>query len=231
MFGLAMDWWPRVFSLILMSGTLPASASTPPWSSPVHLSGVPTFSFVSLDVVSCARAGDCVALGSRPGPSAYTETTYVVTETNGKWSRARTLGGASFTPAMLRCTAVGTCIATGQSTAYDANGNLTPAVVTEVHGVWSPITLLTDLLPASTITTITAIECLSPGNCALGGVDANSNPVLLSESAGVWYPTATFTTLMGPDQPQTGLGAPALIACPSPGNCVATGPYSPRKTP
>jgi hypothetical protein len=192
----------------------------------------------SLGSVSCASAGNCVAVGSYydgPGDTRG----LLLTQTAGSWAsgvEATLPPNAATTTDLAQllsvsCPLAGNCTAVGQY--YDSSQDSQGLLLTETAGTWAPG--VEAILPANTAQSSTgaflqSVSCPSPGDCsAVGDYNAGSTPVgteglLLTETAGGWS-TGTEAALPADattPNPQVELHS---VSCPSPGNCSAVGRY------
>jgi len=137
---------------------------------------VPRPSQVSLDSVSCASAGDCVAVGAYA--DGGTSQGILLTEKAGTWRRGleaalpRNAGAGSRQDVDLlsiSCAAPGNCTAVGGYT--DHSGADRSLVVTESAGRWA--TGVAAALPASAGASsnagLAAVSCASAASCAAAG--------------------------------------------------------------
>jgi hypothetical protein len=128
--------------------------------------------------VSCASAGDCVAVGSYAGAPGPAEPMHAE-EANGLWGRAVTVtsapastGATAFLDS-VSCTSAGNCTAGGF---YEADG-LLPIVVSEVGGDWGDAAALTpppdsgsgSNTPIVGLDYLTSVACTSPTVCVAAG--------------------------------------------------------------
>ena len=142
----------------------------------------------------------------------------------------------------VSCTSAGNCVAVGQYTNTDGNGQL--LVVTETHGVWGagiapglPANAMTD--PGSQYAWLNQLDCPAPGNCvatggyAATGASMSGGGLVVTETGGVWAraiqialpPNATPAT-SGPKNPAAGTVSMGGVSCLSVGNCLAEGQYT-----
>jgi hypothetical protein len=200
-----------------------------------------------LDAVSCASAGNCAAAGTYYSNGTYPS--FVMKETNGKWSNAaelsglKSLGLSSTGPVeapvdALSCVLPGDCILGG----YLSSGTLGGEgyVAQEVNGHWGPAELVPGLeqLNAGASALVGAVSCSSTGNCSVGGTYADSNSApqafVASEVHGAWSSaievpgTAALNT--GGGELPSGGGPPfgaevQTIECLAGGDCTIVGWY------
>ncbi len=198
-----------------------------------------------LDAVVCTSVGNCLAVGSYTGTVGSGDSSAMVaTETSGAWGPATKLTLPSNTSAIplahlvsVACTSAGNCVAVGDY--EDTNSNGQSMIASETNGTWAPATELSLPPGANTATSgqsahLNAVTCASSGNCAAAGDYDDTNgtfdeqAMIATEAAGVWSPAneavlpAGATTAAGNQRATL-----ATMACPSAGNCVASGSYSP----
>ena len=194
-------------------------------------------SFASLNQVSCARAGDCVAVGSYSDRDGVTRA-LVVIEVNNVWHGAQSLalpGNASaYADAALTgvaCSSGGACTATGT---YNNNaGQVEGLAANFVNATWQRGVELT--MPANALADpqvffygFSDVACSSPGNCATGGQYRDRQNryqgFVDSEVNGVWR-RAIEVVLPG-GAPQSGKnGGVVALSCPANGWCRAGAAY------
>ena len=195
-----------------------------------------------LTSVSCASAGNCVAVGDYTD-SASAVQPMVADETGGTWAQASELprpSGAGSTAAAtldsVACTSAGNCVAVG---AYgDASADHLAMIETETGGTWAATTLSLPTGAASGASVqdagLRAVSCPSAGNCVSTGSYTDTNGVAdyqamtAAESGGAW---AQATKLTLPSNATTKPGAQAAtlsaVACTSDGSsCAAGGLYA-----
>ena len=231
-------------------------ADQPPFfPNPIELAppsnAAPNPPFLYLFSVSCTSAGNCVAVGLYLDSNGSGQP-MIFTETGGVWAQ----GVEATLPAnaapetapfsqfayldFVTCTSVGNCVAVGNYT--DTNGNGQGLIVTETGGVWAQgAELNPQLLPnggANPNVFLNDVTCTHPGNCAATGgyLDANGNweGLVVSETHGVWAQAVEITLpanaapnpSAGPHTPAAGVVSMGEVSCFSPGNCVAGGQYT-----
>jgi hypothetical protein len=187
---------------------------------------------VVLPAVSCASAGNCVAVGTYfdRGTGGYPGV--IVTEGSGTWGAGFTAplpADASILPDVtftsISCTSPGNCVAVGNYT--DTSGNTQGLLLSESSGAWlaskgtAPVGAATN-----PNTDLNSVSCASAGNCAAVGqyIDSSSHGqvVVFNETSGTWG-----TGIKG-SPPPTGTNPFAdltSVSCPLPGNCAAVGLY------
>ncbi len=203
---------------------------------------VPNPFLLFLDAVSCTSADNCVAAGFYIDAKQSFQP-MIIAETGGVWAQ----GVEAILPAnaapettpfsqfalltKVTCTSVGNCVAVGDYT--DTNGNGQGLIITETSGVWAQGAELR--LPANAATApgtqtafLTGVTCTSAGNCVAVGaytdINGNSQALAASETGGVW---AQGVEIALPANAAAS-NRPSLsgVSCFSAGNCVAGGQYS-----
>ena len=191
-----------------------------------------------LTSVSCASAGNCVAVGDYLDPASGDQG-LLLTETDGSWAagveaappaNARTAfpGGPEVVLDSVSCPSAGNCSAVGS---YDHSLN-TPLglLLTETGGKWAPGVEAT--LPANAPATgqtagLDSVSCASAGNCSgVGGYldkSGNSQGLLVTQTAGSWS-TGVDATLPA-NAAANQLAGFGSVSCASAGNCDAVGGY------
>jgi hypothetical protein len=219
--------YPKPWAVVEKDGT---------WGHARPISGAPGG---AINAISCARNGDCTAVGyEAPGPNDTQMAGLAVTESGGSWGTAHLIpepsatSWAYFTLDLVSCAANGDCSA-GASVVNGANGGYGESMaglVDETNGVWGTATLVPGL-PSGNSTgvvnnAIAAISCQAPGDCtAVGRYDVEainaskpsvSGSFLLTEADGGWQPT----DLMPPSDSENYDGS---LSCTSFGNCAIAG--------
>jgi hypothetical protein len=136
----------------------------PLWGRPVR-----PWADVSLALpVSCGSAGDCVAGGEYVDRAGNLQA-FVVSKTNGRWSRPIDVPGlAGRGPAAVTsvsCASAGNCAVTG----FYADGTQA-FVVAEWNGVWGAAEKVPGTANLGVGSSAGSISCVSAGNCAIGGI-------------------------------------------------------------
>jgi hypothetical protein len=215
------------------------------WGKALKLRGNAAFSTSfagSVNSISCARVGSCVAGGfyhpHHNTPQRGRQTAFVVAEMNGVWGKAidvprmwrKSWEGA--TVSSVSCASVGNCAAGGTF----ANDGSHAFVVAEKNGVWSTPIVVPGTTPISNSSAIqanaavTSISCAKAGVCAVGGY-TNVGPldvkafVETERKNGTWGKavqvpgTATLTA------GYAHVAHVLSVSCTRTGNCVAAGSY------
>lgn len=152
-----------------------------------------------LDTVSCAWPGDCTAGGAYGVDNGYDfdggGQPFTVTETNGKWGKAREVPGiAKLNTGLdgwvttISCPTAGSCVAGGfygvgkpDEKIYD----LQAFIVSEFHGRWSGARNIPGLLKLNRgqSASVDTVSCSVPGRCSVSGgyADAKSRAFVVSE--------------------------------------------------
>jgi hypothetical protein len=193
------------------SVTLPADAASP--------------ADASLSSVSCAQAGDCVAVGSYLDTSGSAQP-LLVEQVSGRWSAGvdpgHPGGAVQGSLSSVFCGSPGNCVAFGS---YAAGY---PWLLKEVAGTWTVHHPQPPKLPdGAPATNAAAFSCSSLTRCTGIGLYTSAasvgRPFALTYASGSW--TAAFVPL-----PANGSTKPAslqTVACSSAGNCSAVGAYTP----
>ena len=190
---------------------------------------------VSLNSVSCASAGNCIAVGSYDDSSGGEGV--LLAETAGKWRTGveATLPATAVVTHQfaslnsVSCSSPGYCSVVGRYT--DASGGQA-LLLTESAGTWG--TGVEAALPANARQTdpvagLGSVSCSSAGNCSAVGsyVDSSGNgpALLMTETRGTW---GTGVEAVLPANAATtgqfvGLRS---VSCASAGNCTAVGNYN-----
>ncbi len=205
--------------------TLPANANVDP--------------FTTLNQITCASAGNCVAVGSYIDTQNTTHA-LVVSEVRGTWLAGQSVtlpGDANAYPVAalseVACAAVNSC--TGLGTYVNNTGQVLGLTVTELRGVWQRAVAVT--MPAGAATNPSTffygyggLSCPSVGDCSAGGQ-------FLSASSGNAYEGFFVNEVNGTWQPAVPLGLPSgaqaagknggvvAVSCRSAGNCSAGAAY------
>jgi outer membrane protein OmpA-like peptidoglycan-associated protein len=202
-----------------VQATLPANAGSP--------------QEVTLSSVSCASAGDCIAVGSYEDGSGYAQG-LLLTETSGSWAtgvEATLPANAGSSPNVslnsVSCASAGNCTAVGRY--IDSSDNAQGLLLTETSGSWA--TGVETTLPADAGSNsnvyLSSVSCASAGNCTAVGryLDSSGDAqgLLLTETTGAWA-TGVQATLPASvnANPNVSLSS---VSCASAGNCTAVGRY------
>ena len=190
----------------------------------------------TLTSLSCASAGNCVAVGTTRTPSSSQP--FIATESGGVWGAAGAIPGASalgsFVAASdVSCGGVGNCVAIGRVVKPSvAAGTLFEA--TEHSGVWSTATKLPGVALLSSSISSNSVDhviCTAPLNCEVFGIVATVHGTRMFTSiraAGVWNSAALV-----PGETVTNDVAnyhDANVACASLGTCTIAGTVTSKST-
>ena len=186
--------------------------------------------------VSCASAGNCIAVGGYENRSGILRG-LLLTETSGTWAvgvepslPANAISGGFVGLDSVSCASAGNCTAVGGY--QDRSGNTQGLLLTETSGTWA--VGVEPSLPANAGTnpdaSLLSVSCASAGNCtAVGGYQdrsGNTQGLLLTETSGTWAvgvePSLPANAGTNPDA-QVG-----PVSCASAGNCTAVGGYHDR---
>lgn len=209
----------------------------------------------TLSSISCASAGNCVAVG---GYDASDRTTHplLVTESGGTWGAgvdAQLPPNAATTPdpnfgdaggdlSFVACPAAGRCTAVGTYVNADASFGDYPWVADESGGQWAPgaeASLPADASISGDLTNgpspffgFTGFSCQSAGNCtAVGGYENKQGAeegLILRERNGVWSQgvRAPLPPKAVPNTEPNEFNSPLTsVACGAPDDCAAVGWY------
>ncbi len=214
------------------------------WQNARNVPGIAVLSpdgYGAVSAVSCTSAGNCVAAGSFSNAAGNSEP-FTITETSGRWARARPVGiaalklGGSFGAGIgsISCPSAGNCSAVGGYSKAADEGQV--FFVDERHGVWGHATEIPGMARLNTgaNASVSQVSCASAGNCSAGGRYALSEhgdyqAFVVNEQHGVW---ARAEEVPGTSALNTGLyGAVNTLSCWSAGNCSAGGTYAGRASP
>lgn len=143
----------------------------------------------SLAAISCSGLGSCVSLGSYAVKSAVSMMS--ISETAGRWSRARAIpmpsnltSGAALTA--LSCPAAGACVAVGSG--LTPSGSVRLLATAQSRGRWRRVIELR--LPRNALVLageqsgeLTSVNCRRPGSCVAVGRYAPAGAAVLGEPA------------------------------------------------
>jgi hypothetical protein len=187
--------------------------------------------------VSCAKAGECGAVGFYIDPAGKYRG-YVVSQKNGAWGKIEAIPGtAALNPAafadatlnVISCAAPGDCSAGGSY--IDAGHEAQLFVVSEKNGTWGKAKAVPGLAALNTggDSQLTALSCVSPGNCAASGDYAGDHPsthsaFVVDQVNGSW---GKAQAIPGMTALNTGGEAFATsVSCGAVGICAAVGSYT-----
>jgi hypothetical protein len=199
------------------------------WHPALEVPGIAALnvgSYVGLDAISCATAGNCAAAGHYTAASAGYQPipAFVVTETNGTWGTAQEVPGfEAFNGALpvtsmtaIACPSAGNCAAVGSYN--DEGDDCDPScqvtfVVNERHGTWGQVQLAWYGWPMS-------LTCPAAGDCVVAGfeVDGHDFPwgELISETNGNWAGSRLIARTQSVNS----------VSCASAGYCDAGGSFA-----
>jgi hypothetical protein len=191
---------------------------------------------VGLDSVSCASAGNCVAIGGYRNNLTQNQPMFA-SDSAGSWSPgaqpplpgdASTSGGHGLDS--VSCPAAGNCSIVGGY--YDTSGHVQGLLLNESGGTW---TAHKAALPSDAATDpsvfLGSVSCVSAGDCsAVGDYNngAHAQGLLLTESSGTWG-TGLAMTLPAGTAPDASVSMNS-VSCVSAGNCGAVGDYETATT-
>jgi hypothetical protein len=192
--------------------------------------------------VSCAAAGDCLAVGRYTG-SDNTDHAVLFGETHGRWARGTRvrLPANATRPtkpksgivddlglAAVSCSSVGNCVAVGN---YETDAEVWEGLIlTETHGHWSSAAdapLPAGAPIAGQDAVLLAVTCRAAGACTAAGkyVDAagRQQGLLISSSGGTWMAVPAPAPPSDADvDPNI---VPSSLACADAADCAAVGTY------
>lgn len=178
----------------------------------------------TVQAVSCARGGDCVAVGSDGSE-------FAVTDVNGTWNNAVAIAGMGGIGS-LSCPANGDCVAGGAVSLGTRVGDNKAAVVTETNGTWGKPLIVPGLasVRGAQDSSINSVSCASTGNCTAGGdyrylyknmPDGGSTAFAVTELNGRW---ARLNFIPGVARLDTNhIAAISTVSCTAPATCTAAG--------
>jgi hypothetical protein len=170
----------------------------------------------------------------RDGSAAAAGGVFVDSEVNGSWQLASAAGipglaatGGAARTSNVACMSAGNCLAGGLYITSSAATTIGSFLLTQAGGAWSPT------LDPSGMGIIGALACPGPGGCAAGGDDAKGVAAVMRQVGGQWgkpadLPGATALTFQGNKAVESYVDS---LACPSAGNCTATGNYLTNPSP
>lgn len=201
---------------LITSAVTPAmanSAAPPAMASPAVRASAGSTAIVTS--VSCASAGNCAAGGSYLDASFHAHG-FVLTEQNGRWSRAIEVPGlAALRPRYasinaVSCAPAGGCAAGGY---YSQGTSLRyhAFVTNEQNGRWSRLTTVFSATTVpSDIIGVGSVSCPARGSCVAGG---GTQPFRVSEVHGRWGRAVRL--------PAKDKHGNVVVSCASAGNCAA----------
>jgi len=184
--------------------------------------------------VSCASAGNCVAVGEYFDPD-YRRRPFLVVSTGGTWGPAVPV---TFPPSVERtppnsklidvdCTSTGNCTAIGE--VRTQNGSYSGFTMSSTSGTWGTPTVIS--FPNGVLPTVHEVfpyelDCASAGNCTVVGsyyeADGDYQAFASTSVAGAWGPAETIE--FPPSTLNTSAEAELKnVSCPTIGSCTATG--------
>ncbi len=204
----------------------------------IQISAKPNFNpFVSMLQLACASAGNCVGVGSFIDANDVTQG-LLVDQVRGAWrpgvELAVPLAASAYAGATLSevtCLKQSSCSVFG--TFYSSTGAEEGLAASESNGAWSRASELT--MPANAganphvfLYGFDGIACPSSGNCGVGGqyqdAAGDYEGFLENEVNGTWQSAVELSLPSGSESAGKNGGVVA-IACPSVGNCRASGAY------
>jgi hypothetical protein len=195
--------------------------------------------FTTLNQITCASTGNCVAAGSYIDTQDTTHA-LVVNEVRGTWLVGQSVtlpGDANAYPVAalseVTCAAVNNC--TGLGTYVNTADDVVGLTVTELRGVWQRAVAI--VMPTGAATNPSTffygfggLSCPSIGNCSaggqfLGGASANAyEGFFVNEVHGTWQQAVQLGLPSGAQSAGRNGGVVA-VSCRSAGNCSAGAAY------
>ena len=188
----------------------------------------------SVNSLSCASAGNCVAVG------VYVTTDmghhpFISAETNGTWQRAIQVPGISSLNAEVDAEAAAVSCATASNCTlagiyHDQVNQTLPFTADEKGGTWGHARALAGVNSTNTNgAKPTAISCASPGNCGVTGTylapdNSRQDVWVADEKGGTWGPFQVLPGLVGLNV--NGEAEAVAISCRAPGFCSTGGTFS-----
>jgi hypothetical protein len=201
------------------------------WGRAIEVPGLAALnngSYVGIDSVSCASAGNCAVTGhyDNGAPEAF-----VVSQINGSWGTAIELPGppafgiATF--ASVSCASAGNCAAVGYSGSPIDSASAEPLAVSERNGAWGKAIPVPGTA-ATAINAAVSVSCGSPGNCVAGGNDATEfngpyQAFVVSQQNGSWGKATGIPGLTALNA--GGIAEVLSVSCEWARNCSAGGYY------
>ena len=189
--------------------------------------------YATLNVLSCASAGNCSAGGTYSYASGRYQA-FVAGERNGTWGKAEEVpgiaalnrGGHAVTGS-VSCAAAGNCSAGGFYT--DGSGHQQAFVAGETNGAWGKAEKIpgTGALNQGRHAGI-EVSCASAGNCGVGGYDTDGSgrvqAFVAGERDGTWGKAEEVPGTAGLNK--GGDAETQSVSCAAVDNCSASGFYT-----
>jgi len=182
-----------------------------------------------IEGLSCASAGNCLAVGEYYDGAVDEPETLLVTETNGTWGAAVQASlpvnaepkSNTIHTKGVSCGSVGNCAVVGEY--FDTSDNMQGFLLSETNGTWG--TAVEARLPANANRNpgpfIEEVQCASAGNCTAVGsyIDSleNGQGLLLTETSGTWGTGVEAPLPAGARSGPSLLGG--SLSCPAAGDC------------
>ncbi|HEV2374517.1 MAG TPA: hypothetical protein VGS19_20440 [Streptosporangiaceae bacterium] len=140
--------------------------------------------------VSCARAGDCAAVGDYSTSSSIDQQAFVIDEKGGVWGQAQAVPGLAALNTQgyaeilsVSCAAPGDCAAGGD---YLASGANQAFVVNETGGVWGQAQEVPGEAALNTggVAQLSSVSCLPRGCAAVGSYTGSGGNAFVVSEAG-----------------------------------------------
>ncbi len=173
--------------------------------------GWPTFGW--LQGISCASAGNCIAVGNDGNGEGYAGEPTYVTESGGTWGNGTevsvgTNGGLFHA---ISCPSANDCVAVGNDWQGDA------FYVADVGGTWGTPQIFT--APSGVEYVPWSVSCADATDCAIAGTEffnGTNEPIAVLESSGVWGSVAALSV-------PGGEGTLRGVSCAVATSCTAVG--------
>jgi len=214
------------------------------WGKAIEVPGTATLSNggkASVESVSCAAAGACVA-GGYYTDDTHRQQAFVVSETNGRWRNAIEVPGTAARNRApghwngvgavnaVSCAAADECTAGGASS--DSRNDDRAFVVDESKGSWGKAIAVAGagtLGGGGGFTLVNAVSCAAVGDCTAGGnyyYPIGLHGFVVSETNGSWGAAIDVpgTAALDPFPGEVDARVDSL-ACAAAGDCAVGGPY------
>jgi hypothetical protein len=168
---------------------------------------------------------------------------FIVNETNGAWSTARTIAalsalnrGGDAEVAAISCATATNCAAAGTYLSDSSATSYRAFVADRAGGSWGTALEIPGLHRlAHGDAFVESISCGAVGNCAVGGYysgtpDYPQHSFISNESGGRWGAAADVPGVAAWSIPSINVGVTSL-SCPSANHCTAVGEYQPTSEP
>lgn len=210
-----------------------ASEKNGRWGNAMKVPGLAELNKQNAEVssVSCASAGNCVAVGNYGDGHGHLQG-FVAAEKNGIWGTAAEMPGLGalnigrVAGLLVSCGAAGSCLAGGE---YDDRQGFSGFVAVERSGVWGKAIEVPGLavLNKGREGGVFSVSCAAAGYCVAGGDyagrDGGGQGFVAAERSGVWRKAIEVPGLGRLNK--SGAASVDAVSCGSAGSCVAGGNY------